>query len=266
MSKFAVVIFADEKKAYEGVRALKELDQEGMLTLYSNAVVARSPEGLVAVKERQTGGALGTAVGALVGGLIGMFAGPAGVAVGLGGGSVLGAFRDLFNLGVSSEFIETISKELAPGKAAVIAEISEEWVTPLDGRMEALGGVVIREWRDDFIDDELQRSIDKEKAELAQRRAEFAAARAEKADAMKRAVSKAEQKLRAAADKANARIKHYREETEAKIQALEDRAKKASAETKGRIDARIAEIRADQKQRVGKLEQAWKLTQEALRP
>jgi uncharacterized membrane-anchored protein YhcB (DUF1043 family) len=167
---------------------------------------------------------------------------------------------------VSSEFIETIGKELAPGKAAVIAEISEEWVMPLDSRMQALGGVVIREWRDDFIDEELQRNIDKGKAELAQRRAELAAARADKAEAMKKAVSKAEGKLRAAADKANALIKHYRDETEAKIHALEDRTAKASADTKARIDARMAEIRADQKRRLGKLEQAWKLTQEALRP
>lgn len=68
---------------------------------------------------------------------------------------------------------------------------------------------------------------------------------------------RAEQKLRAAADAAGERMKRYSEETEAK---------KASADAKSRIDARIAEIRADQKQRLGKLEQARKLAQEALRP
>jgi len=61
-------------------------------------------------------------------------------------------------------------------------------------------------------------------------------------------------------------MKRYSEETEAKIQALQDQAKKASADAKLRIDARIAEIRADQKQRLAKLEQARKLAQEALRP
>lgn len=266
MSKFVVVIFSDEKKAYEGLRVLRELDEEGALSLYSNAVVQRAVEGWVAVKDRQTEGPVGLGVGTLVGGLIGMFAGPAGAVVGAGGGAVVAAVRDLFNLGVGSDFLETIGKELAPGKTALVAEISEEWVTPLDNRMEAIGGVVIREWRDDFIDDELQKRIDKRKAELAQRRAEFAAARAEKAGAMKNAVSKAEQTLRAAVDNAGARVKCYREETEAKIQALQDQAKKAGANARSRIDERIAEIRADQKQRLGKLEQAWKLMQDALRP
>jgi len=38
------------------------------------------------------------------------------------------------------------------------------------------------------------------------------------------------------------------------------------ADAKGRIDERISKVRADQKQRIGKLEEAWKLTREALRP
>lgn len=265
MSKFVVVVFSDEKKAYEGVRALKELDGEGSLTLYSNAVIQRA-EGRVSVKERQIEGPMGAAVGALVGGLVGMFAGPVGAAVGLGAGGTLGALHEMFDLGVSNEFLETVSEKLTAGKTAVVAEISEEWLTPLDSRMEAIGGIVIREWRDDFTDEEIEKRIEKRKAELAQRKAELAAAGAEKVQAVKKAVSKAEQALRSAADNANERVKHYREETEAKIQTLQEQAKKARADAKSRIDERIAEIRTDQKQRLGKLEQAWKLTQEALRP
>ena len=267
MSTFAVVTFPDEKKAYEGVRAFKQLHDEGSITLYGFAVVQRGADGKIAVKEQQTEPPIGTGVGALVLGLTGLFAGgPAGAAIGLGAGTALGALGDVFNLGVGDEFLESVSRELTPGKTAVVAEVSEEWITPLDARMEASGGTVLREVRDDFIDDEIQKRIDKRKAELAQRRAERAAARAEKVEAMKNEVSKAEQKLRAAADDAGERMKRNREETEAKIQALQNQAKKASADAKSRIDARIAEIRADQKQRLGKLEQARKLAQEALRP
>jgi uncharacterized membrane protein len=266
MSTFVVVVFPDEKKAYEGVRALKELNGEGSLTLYSDAVVQRSAEGKISVKQVEGEGPIGTAVGALVGGLVGMFAGPLGAVAGMGAGSMLGAFRDLFSLGVSNEFLDSIAKELSAGKTAVVAEIEEEWLTPLDSQMEAVGGTVIRELRDDFVDEEMQKHVDKRKEEFAQRKAELAASKTEKAEAMKKAVRKAEDTLRVATDNASTRVKRYREETDAKIHALQEQAKKARADAKMRIDARIAEIRSDQKQRLGKLEQAWKLTQEALRP
>jgi len=266
MDKFVVVAFPDEKQAYEGVRALKELSGEGSLTLYSTAVIQRDAKGGIAVKQAQTDGPIGTGVGALVGGMIGLFAGPAGAAVGLGAGGALGALRDLYNLGVSTEFLDTLTQGLAAGKTLVVAEASEEWLTPLDSRMEAIGGVVSRELRDDFIDERAEKRIEKRKAELAQRKAELAAAGTEKVEAMKKAVVKAETILRGAADNAGARVKRYREESEAKIHALQEQTKMAKADAKERIDKRIAEVRTDQKQRLGKLEQAWELTKEALRP
>jgi uncharacterized membrane protein len=266
MDKFVVVAFPDEKQAYEGVRALKELNGEGSLTLYSTAVIQRNAKGGISVKQAQTDGPIGTGVGALVGGLVGLFAGPVGAAVGMGAGGALGALRDLYNLGVSNEFLDAITQELTAGKTAVVAEISEEWVTPLDSRMEAIGGVVARELRDDFIDEKIEKRIEKSKKELAQRKAELATAGAKKVEAMKKAVVKAEEVLRSAADNANARVKHYRQESEAKIHALQEQAKKAQADARSRIDQRIAEVRADQKQRLGKLEKAWELTKDALRP
>jgi uncharacterized membrane protein len=266
MSKFVVVVFPNENRAYEGLQALRELHEEGSLTLYSDAVIQRGAAGGVVVKEQHRELPIGTGVAALVGGLAGVFAGPVGAAVGASAGAALGAARDLLNLGVSSQFINSTCQELAPGKTALVAEIAEEWVTPLDVRMAPIGGVVMREGRDDFIDDEIQKRIEKGKAELTQRRAELAARGSEKIETLKKHVSETEQALRAAADDASARMQHDREVAEAKILALQEQAKKTSADARRRIDERIAEIRADQKLRLGKLERAWRLTQEALRP
>ena len=266
MSEFVVVAFPNEKMAYQGLHALAELHEQGGITLYSHAVIQRGEDGSASVKEKQSEAPADTGMGALLGGIVGMFGGPAGMAIGISAGAALGAARGLLNLGLSDKFLTKISTELSPGRTAVVAEVSEEWVTPLDNRMEAIGGVVMREWRDDFIEDEIEKRIAKCKAELAQRRAELAAVKAEKVEAMKRHVGEAEQALRAAAEDASARMKRDREEAEAKIKALQEQATKARADAKARIDERIAEIRADQKQRLGKLEQAWKLTQEALRP
>ncbi len=267
MSKFVFIVFPDEAKAYEGVRALNELHREGSVTLYSNAVVQRDPQGHFSVKQKQTEGPIGTGVGALVGGLIGLFAGPVGLAAGLGGGTVLGALRDLLNMGLSDEFLETVARELTPGKSAVVAEVSEEWVTPLDTRMEALGGTVVREMREDFIDGEIEKRVADHKSEVARRKAERAGSKAEKMEAkLKKEVSKAEEKLQDIAEQARQRVEHYKEEIDAKIYALQEQASKAGPDARSRIEERIAEMRADQSRRTGKLEQARKLTQEALRP
>jgi hypothetical protein len=47
---------------------------------------------------------------------------------------------DLAHLGVGEDFLYEVEKSLLPGKAAVVAEVWEEWTLPVDTRMEALGG------------------------------------------------------------------------------------------------------------------------------
>ena len=89
MSKFIVVIVPDETKAYEGSRAFRELHAEGSLTLYGMAIVAKTADGKLSVKQAVDEGPLGTAVGSLSGGLIGLLGGPVGAAIGLGAGALL---------------------------------------------------------------------------------------------------------------------------------------------------------------------------------
>ena len=48
--KMMVVIFDDEKKAYEGIKALKDLHAEGSITLYASAVIAKEADGKLTVK------------------------------------------------------------------------------------------------------------------------------------------------------------------------------------------------------------------------
>lgn len=267
MDKFVVVVFPNETKAYEGTKALRELHDEGSITLYGTAVIERNSDGTIARKERTTEGPIGTALGGLLGGLIGLFGGPVGLAVGLVAGGVVGSARDLFELGVSNEFLESISRALTPGKAAVVAEISEEWVTPLDTRMAAVEGNVLRETRDDFIEDEIHRRLASYKADLAQRRKERAAIKAEKAASkLQHHIEGAEEKLRRVRDDARMRVDEYKREFDAKIGTLREQARHATPEARSRIEERIAEMRADEQKRVRKLDQAWKLIQEALHP
>lgn len=113
------------------------------------AVITKDSGGKLSVKEAPDELA-GTAIGSLVGAMVGALGGPAGVIVGMTVGILLGSSCDLLNIGVGTDFLDKVSRELAPGKAAVIAEVDEDWVTPLNTRMEAIGGTVLREWRSDF--------------------------------------------------------------------------------------------------------------------
>jgi hypothetical protein len=72
-------------------------------------------------------------------------------------------------------------------------------------------------------------------------------------------------KCQTVCDRVEARLDRLREETDAKIEALQDQA----AQTKGgkeKIAERIAEIRADHDRRAAQLKQAWELTKDALAP
>ncbi len=173
MDKMIVIAFDNEDNAYQGARALTELHGEGSIALYAVAVVAKDAEGKVTVKQAADEGPMSTAVGMLVGAMVGLIGGPVGVVIGMSTGALVGSIDDLHSIGVDGEFLRDIDKELAPGKVAVVAEAAEQWVTPLDSRMEALGGVVLRRPRVDFEDELIERDIDATKADFAQLKAEY---------------------------------------------------------------------------------------------
>lgn len=264
MSKFIVVSFSDEAKAYEGIRALEALHAEGSLTLYGLAVVGKGKDGKLAVKRESDRGPLGIAVGSLVGGLVGLLGGPIGVAIGMGGGALLGSLNDLANLGVSSEFIDEVSQDLTPGKVAVVAEVSEEWVTPLNARMSALDGTVHRSWRTGVEDELSQKAMASIQVELAQLTAEYGHSIAETKAALKVRIDALEALEHKASDRLLTRMTALTQETEAKLKALQAQAIKASGDLKTKLENRIAELHVDAERRSGQLKQAWGLTKKAL--
>ena len=264
MSKFIVIIFPSESAAYEGTRGLKQLHAEGSLTLYGMAVLVREASGNVAIKQTAAEGGLGFAVGTLMGGLVGLLGGPAGAAIGIGAGALLGGIGDIFNAGVRADFIEAISKRLAPGKAAVAAEVAEDWVAPLDLKMQALGGEVIRQWRSDFEDEQIEQLARERQAELTDLKNEFDRASGEAKTALKTRLDEARANLEAANKRAEARQRQLEQEVDAKCTELERQLAQANGETKARIEKRLAAMKAEHKRRAELLKQAWSLTKQAL--
>jgi len=264
MSKFVVVIFPSETAAYEGTRAIKQLHAEGSLTLYGMAVLAREARGNLAIKQSVDQEGAGLAAGMLVGGLVGLIGGPAGGALGMGAGALIGGFGDLMNLGIRSDFIETVTSKLEPGKAAVVAEIDEDWMTPLDIRMEGLSGEVIRQWRSDFEDEQIEKEVKQEQADLAALKDEFNLANANAKNAVQKRLQETRAKLEAASKRADARQRQLEQEAEAKRKELERQLAEAKGEIKAKVEQRLAAMKDDHKRRSQLLKQAWSLTKQAL--
>ena len=125
MNKMLVVVFDSETAADAGSHALRKLHDEGDITLYAMAVIARDSTGKVSVKEAADRAVSGAGVGLAVGALVGLMAGPAGLAIGAVTGTLAGAIRDFWVAGVDLDFVEEAENMLLPGKVALVAEVDE---------------------------------------------------------------------------------------------------------------------------------------------
>lgn len=273
MDRMVVITFDNEKAAYEATKALKEVHDEGSIALYAAAVVAKDTDGKVTVKEAADEGPLGTAVGMLSGTLVGILgaaagAGPAGpvVALGMSAGTLIGAMADLTDLGIDADFLDEVNAGLAPGNVAVVAEAYETWMTPIDSRMEALGGTVMRRYRADYVDELIQRDIDQTKADYAALKEELHQASDDRKAKIKAKMDASKSKLEASVKRAKERSEALKHEAEAKIKTLDGQIKKAGADAKAKYEKRKRELMADYEVRREKLHKSWELAGEALKP
>jgi len=229
MDRMLVVVFDNEAKAYEGKKALLQLDAEGSISAYAYAVLAKQADGKSTVKQGDDSGPLGTLAGTALGSLIGVLGGPLGVAVGAASGEVLGGAFDINNARIGEDFIEDVSKRLGPNKVALVAEIEEDWTTPVDSRMEALGGVVFRRALSEVKQTVHEENVAAIKADLAQMKAEHAKANADRQSKLQEKINQLNSRIEAQMQKAKDRRAASERQTQAKVQILKTKAESARA-------------------------------------
>ena len=234
MDRMLVVVFDTESKAYEGKQALTELDFEGSIAVYADAVVAKNADGSITIKQKEGQGPLGTLTGTSLGALLGLLGGPVGLAIGAGAGFVTGVLLDVNVARIGGDFVDDVSKELKSGKFAVVANIQEDWTTPVDLRMEALSGKVFRRALSQVRKSIHDEGITAMKADLAQLQAEHAKARAERKVKLQEKINHLDSKIKAHLEKATSQREAAEREEKAKADAL-----KAKAEA---LKAKAAEV------------------------
>jgi uncharacterized membrane protein len=252
MEKLVVIVFDSELKAIEGFRALKALDRDGDISVNEAQVIKKGPTGAVRVVDTSDmlsfpliGG--GTVVGALVG----LLGGPVGALVGATAGALVGSIGDAVQAGVTDEFISDIETALTPDKAAVIAEISEEWMTPLDEEMERIGGLVFRRVRTFEKATQDDSDAAAHKAEMDQLKAERAKAKSERLAKIDARIDKLRAKMENAIQRKRDKMRLHQQQREARIKALQAKADAADGDVRRRQEARIAELQRDYAEKAG---------------
>ena len=238
MDRMLVVVFDNESKAYEGKKALMQLDIDGSIGVYAHAVVVKNADGTTTVRESDDRGPLGTLVGTTLGSLIGLLGGPAGFAIGAAVGFVGGATADLNKARIGDDFIVDVAKVLLPNRAAVVAEIEEESNAPVDTRMEAIGGTVFRRALSEVKHTIHDENIAAIKADLAQMTAEHAKAHADRKAKLQEKISQLDSKIQARLEKAKERRQAAEREAQAKAELLKAKAtaaKEKAAVAKGKV-------------------------------
>jgi uncharacterized membrane protein len=224
MDRMLVVVFDSESKAYEGQRALLELDGEGSISVYAHAVLAKKADGTTTIKQGSDSGPLGTLVGTSFGALIGVLGGPVGVAAGATAGAMSGSFVDIDNSRVGYDFINDVSKKLSPNRVAVVAEVEEEWTTPVDTRMEKIGGTVFRRALSDVRDTVDTEEMNAMRADFDQLKAEHAKAQADRKAKLSEKINQLDSKIQARLQVHKERRAALQREAQAKAEVLKAKA------------------------------------------
>jgi len=263
MNRILVSTFDSEEAAFEGLSALKGLHRYGDITLYASSVIAKDSAGVASIRQEADSGPVGTLVGLVTGGLVGLLGGPLGVAVGAYIGGFGGLLVDLFTTGMGMDFVDEVSASLTPGTAAIVADIDETWVTPVDARLAALGGTTYRRYAGDVIDEQLVRETEAARTELLQLGTEMRDTTGQAKANAETAIKRQQQKLEALVARIDKELDRQKTEYEARLSTLQEQREKAKEEHTQRIDARIAELKASHETRKAKLEEARRLAKQS---
>lgn len=264
MNKLLVAIFDNETSADAGLNALRTLHAAGDISLYATGVISRDGKGVVSVKKPLDARPVGTATGLAVGSLIGMLGGPVGVVIGAVTGTVAGAVRDFWGAGVGLDFVEEATRHLLPGKVALVAEIEEEWVIPVDTALEAAGGHVFRRTRTEVAEAQFDHDITAFKSEVKELESEVFHASGVARIKLQAKLAAARTSLDGAVHRAQQRVGTLRQEADAKAESLKLQLSLVKGDVRARIEDRMKRVRSAYHTRGAKLSHAWSLTREAL--
>lgn len=137
MNAPTVVIFTDLERALNGLKASQSM-------VSSSAVATKDLNGNLLLTEttRQKNGS--TIAGAFIGGLAGLPLGVVATIFGAAAGALIGGAADFLNGVGEAKLINDIGRELKPGKAVLVLNMTQNNMADFELLMRAVGGTVLR--------------------------------------------------------------------------------------------------------------------------
>ena len=188
--------------------------------------------------------------------LIGLLGRPVGLVAGALTGTLVGAIRDFWVAGADLDFVEEAGKGLRPGKVALIAEVEEEWVTPVDTDLEAAGGHVFRRARNEVAEAQFDHDIAAFKSELEELESEASHASGAAKTKLQAKIAAAKIGLDTAVHRAKQRVDTLKLEADTKAEAVKDQLEQIKGDVKARIEDRVKRVKGAYHARGAKLAQA----------
>jgi len=145
--KIIVATFDDTNAAYDAAAALKALKDKGVVDFKPKAgvMVKKDDKGNVALLESKDRPLWGTGIGTVAGALVGLIGGAPGAALGAALGATSGVTGDAVMASLDDDFVDSVTREMRPGKTALIVEADEKSTRPVDEIVKLGGGNVYRQ-------------------------------------------------------------------------------------------------------------------------
>ena len=137
----------------------------------------------------------------------------------------------------------------------MVLDASEERVTPVDSKMEELGGIVYRTAREDFEAEQDAKDVAAMREDLAElKKEEKEEKQQERKDKLRAKIDNLHERLHAKLEHAKEHSELQEQEAKAKIHAMENKAAQSRGNAKAAIEERITSIRKKSNQSSEKME------------
>lgn len=263
MERMIVTTFGTDAEAQRGVSALKDLNASGDITLYGVVVLGKDVSGKVTVRLGSGEIVEGTSTGLLTSAMLGLIAGPARMGTDTSLDALSGMLFELSQAGVDVRFAARVSDELRPGTVVVVASADEDWTAPVDTRMAALGGVVFRQPITNVIEDQDARDAAVLSAQSDALKAELEAVGERARSELQKSIDRVKADVRQKEVEIELRVDQAAREADAKLAAVKAQLATANAQTRARLAHRFACVSGSLDARGARLKQAADLVKQA---
>jgi uncharacterized membrane protein len=155
MSNVVVIVFDTAEEGSQARARMKELENQGLLTLDDAAVIVKDAEGNITVRnELDTPIAQGALVGSVLGLMVGFLFFPlGGLALGAAGGALVGKSLDR---GIDKKFVEQVKEKMHPDSSALFLFIRRADPTAALAALKPFKGTVYHTSLSTSLDEQLE--------------------------------------------------------------------------------------------------------------